>query len=71
MSELRIVLKDCQRVLLEEIADSAITQKSLASTYRLALRSGEEINWGIVNRAIIKRWSLSGLKRVKKMAWGM
>ena len=38
-------------------------------TYRLALESSEKVDWSIVNRAIIKRWSMSGLHDIKKWAW--
>jgi hypothetical protein len=32
---------------------------------------GNNIDWPKINRAIINRWSTSGLKRIKKMAWAV
>ena len=58
--------------LLGEIADTRITQRSVALTYRLAMiaeQHGETVDWPKINRAIMNRWSRSGLERVKKMAW--
>ena len=66
---MRVELCDCQNVLLEEIADKHFTQKSVALTYAMAMESSERVDWYVVNQAIIKRWSESGLERVKRMAW--
>jgi hypothetical protein len=41
----------------------------LALTYALAIKSKERKDWKKINRAIMKRWSYSGLKRVKHFAW--
>ena len=46
-----------------------MTQRDIASTYGLALRSSAETDWAKVNAAIIERWSVSGLERIKKAAW--
>ncbi len=62
-------LFDCTNVLLREIANSEARQKDIASTYGLALRSSDPTDWIAVNKAIINRWSLSGLKRIKDMVW--
>lgn len=64
-----IELRLCTDTMLDEIADKGSVQKDIAQTYHLALRSSEETNWSEVNRAIIKRWSRSGLERIKEMAW--
>ena len=68
---LTIELVNCENVLLHEIADKAFKQKSVAKTYALSLRSSEveRIDWQKVNSAIIERWSISGLERIKKLAW--
>jgi len=62
----------CTSTLLAEIGNGA-TQKQLAATYALAMRSeaagADKTDWSCVNRAIVKRWSMSGLVRVKDMAW--
>ena len=59
----------CTDVLLGEIQNKELHQKDIAQTYRLALKSTEQTDWGKVNRAIIQRWSVSGLARIKNMAW--
>ena len=64
-------LMDCTRVLLEEIADKRFKQRNIAQTYALALRSSYNTDWATVNKAIIERWSLSGLERIKNWAWDM
>jgi hypothetical protein len=65
----RLVLVNCEATLLREIADKEATQRDVAKTYRLALDAGEEVSWGTVNRAIIARWSASGLRKIKTAAW--
>lgn len=57
--------------LLDVIAYPVSTQRDVASAYAWAIqRDGPDASWwGIANEAIIERWSASGLRRVKKMAW--
>jgi hypothetical protein len=64
-----IELCNCTAVLLHEIMMKEIKQKDVACTYALALRSSENTDWQSVNQAIINRWSMAGLKRIKNMAW--
>lgn len=60
----------CESTLLDEIKDKRLKQINIAQTYSLALRSSEkDINWKKINIAIIDRWSLSGLLRIKRLAW--
>jgi len=66
-----IKLSNCEWVLLNEIEELKLTQPHVAQTYAFAIDSGKDIDWQKVNDAIINRWSLSGLERVKKMAWEM
>ena len=66
---MRIELANCTNVLLSELKNPKITQKGIAKTYTLALDSSERTDWTRVNAAIIEKWSLSGLKRIKEMAW--
>ncbi len=68
---MRVELCCCESVLLSEIAMKEMNQKQIAQTYRMALESGERdrIDWAKVNNAIISRWSKSGLKRIKELAW--
>jgi len=68
-----LYLDGCTETLLKEIANRWTTQPQLALTYALALKAAtkgkERIDWKKINEAIIKKWSLSGLKRVKELAW--
>lgn len=57
------------KTILNELEHSEIKQKSVALTYALAIRSREATDWETVNQAIIGRWSISGLERIKRMAW--
>ena len=57
------------QTILNELEHPEIKQKSVALTYALAIRSREVTDWEAVNKAIIDRWSASGLDRIKKMAW--
>ena len=62
-------LCNCTNVLLNEISNKELKQKDVALTYMLAIRSSDKTDWKLVNEAIIKRWSVAGLKRIKDMAW--
>lgn len=55
-------------VIKNEIKQN-LPQKSIAKTYRLALCSSWPTDWEKVNKMIIDKWSMSGLERVKKLAW--
>ena len=64
----------CEKVILEEIQVHKFTQRQVAKTYHLAMRSEDagvdnRIDWKRINEAIVRRWSVSGLERVKTMAW--
>ena len=61
----------CEKTLLDEIAMPQIRRRDVAQTYRLAMQSSEceQIDWAKVNRAIMDRWSRSGLEWIKKQAW--
>jgi hypothetical protein len=70
---MQTMLRQCEIYILREI-NCRCSQREVAQTYRLAMASQDagvdtEINWGTINQAIIDRWSLSGLERIKKMAW--
>jgi len=64
-----IELACCTSTLLREIEDKTFKQKDIAKTYALAIRSSEDTEWWKVNRTIVKRWSVSGLNRIKQLAW--
>lgn len=64
----------CTDVILNEIA-RGVTQKDIALTYAMAMKSeaqeADKPDWSMINRAILKRWSFSGLERVKERAHGI
>lgn len=64
-------LLDCARVIEDEITAKA-TQPEIAKTYALAMRSENAgvctVDWRQINAAILKRWSMAGLVRVKMLA---
>lgn len=66
-----MLLMDCAQVIEDEIA-AGETQIEIAKTYALAMfsasRGGWDADWPRVNRAILNRWSMAGLERVKKLA---
>ena len=66
---MKFELADCTNVLLSEIVDKKSKRKIIAQTYALALESSCPTNWKKVNSAIVERWSFSGLKYIKKLAW--
>ncbi len=62
-------------VLLDAIGRKQLKRKDIAQRYSIrysiALKSNTEIDWPRINKAIIKRWSMSGLRYIKDMAWKM
>ena len=54
--------------MIENEIKQGCTQKQVAQTYALALRSSYPTDWKRVNSTIEKRWP-KGLDRVKSMAW--
>lgn len=62
-------LLDPEGALLREIAEPGLKRADIALTYALAIRSSEPWDAGVVNDAIIERWSRSGLKWIKTRAW--
>lgn len=64
-----ITIVDVQKVILEEIADPKIKRNSIALTYAFCIKQRNEVDFGIINRAILARWSMSGLTYIKKKAW--
>jgi hypothetical protein len=55
-------------VLCNEV-ERGLPQREIAKTYALALRSEAAPDWPTINRAILARWELGGLKRIKHQAW--
>ena len=61
----------CTQVILNEI-EQGLDQKQIALSYAMAIRSAvhkaDSPDWKIINKAIIERWSMSGLERIKTRA---
>ena len=55
--------------LLEAIKDPKVKQADVAGLYRICFNKPDAVNWEAVNKAIIERWSMSGLTRIKNKAW--
>jgi hypothetical protein len=64
-----IEIYDAENVILNEIEDKSFKQVDVAKTYFLIMRSDVDVDWATINRAIIRRWSVSGLERIKQLAW--
>lgn len=58
----------CVESVIENEIKQGCTQRQIAQTYALALRSSWPTDWARVNKAIVERWSVSGLKRIKELA---
>ena len=54
--------------IIDEVANRNLKRKDVAMSYRLAMESSHPTDWGKVNRAIIERWSESGLMWIKRQA---
>ena len=70
---MKIIMQNCESVLLVECGIPQIKRNDIAITYRFAMEADaqgrEKIDWSTVNAAIINRWSRSGLLYIKKRAW--
>ena len=59
----------CIEFVIENELKQGHTQSQIAETYRMAMCMGRgKVDWTRTNKAIIDRWSMSGLMRVKKLA---
>lgn len=66
---MRVDMVNPQAVLLGEIADPRMKRNDVAATYAFAIRQRDEVDFAVVNRAIVDRWSLSALTYIKERAW--
>lgn len=60
---------DAEQRLLTLILDPGATKAAVSCAYAGAIASPVEVDWPTVNRAIINRWSVASLIRIKKVAW--
>lgn len=65
---MKIELIDCTNTILREIAMPEMKRKDVAMTYAFCLKSSEQIDWVRINKAIVERWSTSGLIWIKTKA---
>lgn len=72
MAEYRVNLICCTQTICDEVA-RGLKQNDIAVTYAMALKSSadgaDKPDWAKINGAILARWSMSGLERIKKRAW--
>lgn len=60
---------DWQAFILEEITDSKMKRVHVAHTYQILMeKMGARADWKVINAAIVKRWSKSGLVWIKQRA---
>ena len=67
MPEYSVEIIAVEMVIENEIRQG-LTQRQIAQTYALAIRSSYPTDWAKVNGFILARWP-KGLERIKKMAW--
>jgi thymidine phosphorylase len=70
-TEFKAVLMMPTKTILREIAMPEMKRRSIAMTYALCMRSaaaGEAVDWAAINKAIMDRWSVSGLAWIKTQA---
>jgi len=60
----------CTETILEKIKDTRNKRKDVARLYRqlMCAKNCREHDWPTINRAIIARWSISGLLYIKNLA---
>ena len=72
MSDFQINLVGCTDVICNEVAQG-LTQNAIALTYAMAIKSAAQKadvpDWAKINTAILSRWKMSGLERIKKRAY--
>lgn len=71
MSDYQAYMVCCTDTICEEVK-SGLPQKDVALSYALALKSqahgADKPDWRAINTAILSRWKMSGLERIKKRA---
>ena len=64
-----VQLLDCERIILQMVADKEAIRDSIVTPYAFAICSDEEIDFKKINMAIIERWSMNALRYIKHKAW--
>jgi hypothetical protein len=55
-------------LIFQEISDKQRTRREIAHTYGILIRTGHK-EFAEINRAILGRWTRSGLEWIKQEAW--
>jgi len=55
--------------LMDAIDGTGATQRDAAKAYTMAMHHAPRVNWRAVNEAIVARWSMTALTRIKTAAW--
>lgn len=62
----------CTQVICNEVLQG-VSQKGIALSYAMAIKSAaqgaDKPDWHAINTAILGRWKMSGLERIKKRAF--
>jgi len=71
MTDIQINLVCCTQVICNEV-EMGVTQMDIAITYAMAIKSqmqgADKPDWKAINTAILSKWKMSGLERIKKRA---
>ena len=65
----KLMEKDYTGILISKINNRKLRRKDIATVYRKAILSSGSFDFRKVNLLIIERWSFSGLKFIKDLAW--
>lgn len=72
MNEYRINLVGCTDVICDEV-QRGVNQNGIALSYAMAIKSeaqgADKPDWPKINAAILSKWKMSGLERIKKRAF--
>jgi hypothetical protein len=66
---LGVHMENPQAVILRDVADPTMKRQDVALAYAWAIRQADEVDFTVINQAIVERWSVSGLAFIKKLAW--
>lgn len=66
---MKLAQVEYERLMLHVIADKKFAMDDVAVTYAFCIESSEKPDFSKINRAIVKRWSVSGLAYIKERAW--
>lgn len=63
----------CTDTILQDVGAREATQKDVALTYAMAIKSqaegADKPDWRTINKAIVARWNMKALERIKKRAF--